>query len=58
MGMNLHFLVKPDTTYRFIIHRLDARKLLPVSDKPEVLISDVGRSSTRLQAVPEAIVWR
>jgi len=27
---------------------LDARKLLPVSDKPEVVISDVGRSLRKL----------
>jgi len=36
-----------DTPYRPMGHRLDARKLLPASDKPEVLISYVGPSPTR-----------
>ena len=46
----------PNTPYRSICHSFDARKLLPVSGKPEVLISVVGRSSKRFYAGPQATV--
>jgi len=48
----------PSTPYRSIGRHFDARKLLPVYLKAEVLLSDVCQSSWRLCPGPQAIVVR
>jgi len=39
------FLVDPNTEYWSIGYLFDARELLPVSEKPEVVMADVSRAS-------------